>query len=84
MPTTRPRHTLTETDAIAAALDDAAIRWPELRGDRTALLRRLVEVGHESVHSPGSAETIVRSAAGAASGTYPRDARAELLNEWPE
>lgn len=83
MPTTRPRHTITETDELAAALNDAAVAWPELRGDRTALLRRLVKVGSQVVHSAGNAESVIREASGAASGAYPRDARAELLNEWP-
>ena len=41
---------LTETDEIAAALNDAAVAWPELRGDRGALLRRLIEEGRNSVH----------------------------------
>lgn len=83
MPTTRARHTLTETDELAAALDKAAAVWPELRGDRTALLRQLVKVGSQSVHSDGGPEAVIRDAAGAASGTYPRDARAQLLDEWP-
>ncbi len=84
MPTVRQRHTLTETDELAAAINEAANVWPELRGDRTALLRRLVKVGSEAVHSPGEAGSRIREAAGAASGTYPRDARKTLLNEWPE
>lgn len=84
MPTTRARHTLTETDEIAAALDDAALAWPELRGDRGALLRKLVEAGRASVHVDGGVQAVVRDAAGAATGAYPRDARAELLAEWPE
>jgi hypothetical protein len=84
MPTTRPRHTLTETDSLAVALDNAAITWPELRGDRTALLRKLVEVGSEVANSAGGAKSRVRESAGAASGTYPRDARKALLDEWPE
>lgn len=45
MHTLRARHTLTETDDLARALDDAALAWPELRGDRGALLRKLVEIG---------------------------------------
>ena len=28
MPTTRPRHPVTETDEIAAVLDEAQRRWP--------------------------------------------------------
>jgi hypothetical protein len=84
MPTTRTRHMVTETDDIAEALDDAAIAWPELRGDRGALLRKLVQVGHASVHVDGGVHALITSAAGAATGAYPRGARAQLLSEWPE
>ncbi len=84
MPTIRPRYTLTETEEIAHMLDDAALAWPELRGDRGALLRKLVEAGHASVHVDGGARTVIRGSAGAATGAYPRDARAILLAEWPE
>lgn len=84
MPTTRARHTLTETDELAQMLDDAALAWPELSGDRTALLRRLVEAGRASLNVTGGAHALLRGAAGAATGAYPRDARAELLADWPE
>lgn len=84
MPTTRARHTLTETDEIAEALDDAAVVWPELRGDRGALLRKLVEAGHAAVHVDGSVNALISGAAGAATGAYPRESRAQLLAEWPE
>jgi hypothetical protein len=75
---------VTETDDIAEALDDAALAWPELRGDRGALLRKLVEAGHASVHVDGGVHELISGTAGAATGAYPRDARAELLAEWPE
>jgi hypothetical protein len=75
---------LTETDQLSAALDDAALVWPELNGDRAALLRRLVQAGHESVRVTGGVHQLVLDAAGAATGAYPRGARAELLGEWPE
>ena len=44
MPTTRPRLTITETDELAAILDAAAARWPEI-GSRRELLLRLVAGG---------------------------------------
>ena len=84
MPTLRSRHTLTETEDLARALDDAALAWPELSGDRGALLRKLIEVGHASVHVDGGVHGRISGAAGAATGAYPRDARATLLAEWPE
>jgi len=41
VPTTRPRHQVTETDAVAHALDVASRRWPEK--SRGALVTALVE-----------------------------------------
>jgi hypothetical protein len=84
MPTTRPRHTITETEDIATALADAAVVWPELRGNSNALLRKLVEAGRAAVHPDGGVHALVQGASGAATGAYPRDARATLLEEWPE
>lgn len=75
---------LTETDEIALAVNDAAVAWPNLRGDRVALLKKLVETGHAALNVRGGVGELVRSAAGAATGVYPRNARAELLAEWPE
>jgi hypothetical protein len=78
---------LTETDELAAALNDAAVAWPELRGDRGALLRKLVEAGRDSVREAGNGggvRALLAEASGAATGAYPRNARAELLAEWPE
>jgi hypothetical protein len=49
MPTTRPRHLITETDQVAKALDDAARRWPEDRHSRARLLLHLVEEGHRAL-----------------------------------
>src|SRR5215208_1808522 len=48
VPTTRPRLTITETDDLAAALDAAAARWPDVRSRRELLLR-LVEQGREVI-----------------------------------
>lgn len=84
MPTQRPRHMLTETDDLTAALTDAALAWPELAGDKGALLKRLIEAGAQAVRGSGGIRQLVAEAAGAASGCYPPDARATLLAEWPE
>ena len=45
MPTTRPRHLVTETDELAAALNVAAHRWPGL--SRSQLLVRLALEGND-------------------------------------
>lgn len=51
MPTVRPRHQITETDDVAAAIDLAAVRWPE--ETRAQLVRRLIVEGAQRlVESP--------------------------------
>jgi hypothetical protein len=88
MPTIRRRHAITETPDIAEALDDAAVVWPELRNDRTALLRKLIEQGRlETARAADERIAAVRQAirdgAGVATGDYPRQAASELKREWP-
>lgn len=56
-------------------LADAGVQWPETRDDRKP--RR---VAKETADQP----TLFDSVGGAATGVYPRDARAELSDEWPE
>lgn len=83
MPTTRPRHMLTETDELALALVDAALVWPELAGDKAALLKRLLEAGALAIKTEGGVKKLVEETSGAASGCYPPRAREQLLGEWP-
>lgn len=83
MPTTKPRHTLTETDDIAAALADAAQRWP---GESPSeLLRHLVAEGRAALHESIEAErTAVRETSGSLTGVYRRDEIENLRADWPE
>jgi hypothetical protein len=87
MPTTRPRLTITETDELAAALDAAAARWPEVHSRRELLLR-LVEQGREVIDRDRDEETARRRAAirrtsGALTGAYePRELK-RLRDDWP-
>jgi hypothetical protein len=74
MPTTRPRLTITETADVAAALDAAAARWPEVRSRRELLLR-LVEEGHEVIDRATEKEVArrreaIRRTSGALTGAY--------------
>ncbi|MGH2946450.1 MAG: hypothetical protein ACRDPC_09375 [Solirubrobacteraceae bacterium] len=88
MPTSRPRHTITESDEVARALEDAARRWPEDRGARGRLLVRLVKEGHRAVTRDREEELTrrreaVRRTSGALSGAYPADYLDELRGDWP-
>jgi len=89
MPTTRPRYTITETDAVARALDDAARRWPEEKGARSRLLLRLVEAGHRAVSEDQAAQAEdwrrrVHETAGIFTGLYPPKYLEELRKDWPD
>jgi hypothetical protein len=87
MPTTRPRLTITETDEVAAALDAAAARWPEVRSRRELLLR-LVEQGRE-VLDRDRADTLtrrreaIRRTSGALTGAYEPNYLDRLRDDWP-
>lgn len=86
MPTTRPRHQITETPALAHAIDLAAQRWP---GEpRSSLLRRLVEVGGDALEqAEHQVDDSRREAIMATSGKYADafgpDYLTELREDWP-
>jgi len=87
VPTTRPRHQITETPAVAHALNIAARRWP---GEpRSKLLLRLLDAGSAVLEQERSQEIRSRvEAIGASTGKY-ADAfsggyLAELRQGWPE
>jgi hypothetical protein len=89
MPTNRPRHTLTETDELAAALNEAARRWPADAGSRPRLLVRLIETGQRTLeaereHDRERRIAALERAAGALTGVYPPDYVEQLRREWPE
>lgn len=89
MPTTRPRHTLTETDELAAALEAAAVRWPEDAASRTALLLRLIQAGQQTIAADREQErerrrAAVEHTAGTLTGVYGAGYLERLRGEWPE
>lgn len=89
MPTSRPRHTITETDHIAEVLDEAAEHWPAQRDERGRLLVHLVEEGYRAVRRQREQETrrrreAVRRTSGALTGVYEPGYLAGLRDEWPE
>ena len=86
MPTARPRYQVTETDAVARALDRAAQQWPGV--PRAKLLLRLVDVGGDALEEQQRSEAEAhRAAVTASSGAYPDafgpDYLAELREDWP-
>ena len=89
VPTTRPRHYVTETDELAAALDAAALRWPELT--RSQLLVRLaisageaelVSVKERRDRRLAALERLSRE--GIPGLEYPPDYLDKLREDWPE
>lgn len=87
MPTTRPRHLITETDALAAALDAAATRWPDL--SRAQLVLRLALIGYDATREERDDRLKARVAAikaysGALSDSYGPGYLTELRQGWPE
>jgi hypothetical protein len=85
MPTTRPRHQITETDEVAHALDVAARTWPEK--SRAAQLVALAEEGARSLERAASASSderrrLVERYAGGFS--FEPGYLEELRQDWPE
>jgi hypothetical protein len=87
MPTTRSRHQVTETDELAAALDEAAALWPGL--SRGQLITRLALEGHRAIvirqrsHRNDRLEALKRHS-GALTGVYPPGHLESLREDWPE
>jgi hypothetical protein len=86
MPTTRPRHFVTETDDLAQALDDAARRWPDV--SRAQLIVRLALEGHHAAQRAQDERRrrrldALRQHSGAFTGAYGPDYLTGLRSEWP-
>lgn len=85
MPTTRPRHTLTETDDLDDALRLAAQVWPEDDGHRGRLLQHIiadwVATRRQTVDAHRRA---IRGNGGRFPGLAHTTDREALRAEWPE
>ena len=89
MPTTRPRHTITQTDEVTQALEDAARRWPEDRERPAKLLLSLLREGRRAIAAEDEQVTSDRREAithtsGALTGAYPRGYLGRLRRDWRE
>lgn len=87
MPTTRPRHLVTETDELAAALNAAGERWPGL--SRSQLLVRLALAGDQAARREQDERRrrrleAVRGHSGVLTGVYESGHLEKLRSEWPE
>lgn len=87
MPTSRHRHTVTESDAVSRALADAARRWPQDEGAPGRLLLRLIEEGRRSVAADADRRIAarregVRRTSGALSGAFERGYLDQLRDDW--
>lgn len=86
MPTTRPRHFVTETDDLAEALDRAAKRWPGV--SRPQLLVRLALEGDRAAAATREDLTTRRRAAidelsGSLTGVFGPGYLDDLRADWP-
>ncbi|MGH3545741.1 MAG: hypothetical protein ACRDPW_07440 [Mycobacteriales bacterium] len=89
MVTVRPRHTITETNAVARAIDRAAQRWPDERGSRARLLHRLIEEGEQAIteHDENAARArrqAIERTGGALTGVYGDSYLDRLRQDWPQ
>lgn len=89
MPTTKHRHSVTETPAITEALHAAEVRWPQDRHRPSRLLARLIDAGRQSIQPEVDAQLSQRRAAvrqysGAFTGLYEPGYLEQLRDEWPE
>ncbi len=86
MPTTKTRYQVTETEAVAHAIDLAAERWPN--ESRSRLLQRVLALGSDALQKEIAAEASKRLAAihataGKYAKAFPDGYLEELREDWP-
>lgn len=85
VPTTRPRHVVTETDDLARVLDLAAERWPGV--SRAQLLVKLAMDGHAAAAAEREARRrrrldALQRTSGALTGAFGPDYLDRLRSDW--
>jgi hypothetical protein len=78
MPTTKRRYPVTETDDIAAVLDEAARRWPDV--PRSRLIQRVLMDWHDGGASPAARHAARRRLVGSLPGS---SKLYDPVGEWP-
>jgi len=87
MPTVLPRYQVTETPAVAEAIDRAARRWP---GEpRSKLLLRLVDAGSAALEQGVDAamrdrQAAIRASSGKYADAFSVDYLSDLRRDWAE
>lgn len=84
MPTHRRRYQVTETDAVAHALDTAARRWPN--EPRSRLIVRTITAGGVALATDAETETrlaTLRRVQGGYADAYGADYLETLRADWP-
>lgn len=83
MPTTRPRHLITESDELADALDRAREHFPGQ--SRAELIRSLARLGAEALEARQQDRARkVHERAGRFPGVFPKGYLDDLRGDWPE
>jgi hypothetical protein len=88
MPTTRPRHQVTESDAVHRALQLAARRWPQDAAHPSRLLKNLIERGEQAINGEQERaqrrrRDAIRRHRGEGTGDYPPGYLKEVRRGWP-
>lgn len=80
---------ITESDRIRHAIELAANLWPENRGERSLLLRKILETGIAAIEAEVALKQEgrlagIEAAAGSMTKVWPKDWRKEMTGDWPE
>lgn len=79
---------ITESDRLSEALEAAAQLWPEIRHEKTALVRRILDLGIDQLVTDAREKAQARlvaidTVAGSLREVWPADWREEIQAQWP-